>query len=108
MDDISHRAATTIGIVLFDGLTQLDLTGPYEVMARMPDTRVLVVAAGRSPVRSEWGLTFLPDSTFADAPQLDVLCVPGGWGVNAMLEDRTLMDFLQAQSEGGAVRDVRL
>lgn len=100
MTELSHRGATTIGFVLFDGLTQLDLTGPYEVLARMPNTRVLVIAAGRLPVRSEWGLTFVPDMAFEDAPQLDVLCVPGGWGVNAMLEDHALLDFLRTQSSG--------
>ncbi len=85
----------TVGMVLFDGLTQLDLTGPYEVLARMPDTRVHLVAATREPVRSEWGLALLPDATFDDAPPLDVLCVPGGWSVNARLADDALLAFLR-------------
>ena len=75
----------TVGMVLFDGLTQLDLTGPYELLARMPDTRVHLVAASLAPVRSEWGLVIVPDTTFDDAPPIDVLCVPGGWSVNANL-----------------------
>lgn len=82
-------------MVLFDGVTQLDLTGPYEVLARMPDTRVHLVAERREPVRSEWGLVILPDATFDDAPPLDVLCVPGGWSVNARLTDDTLLAFLR-------------
>jgi cyclohexyl-isocyanide hydratase len=86
----------TIGMVLFPGLTQLDLTGPYEVFARMPDTTVSLVAASEFPVRSEWGLTIIPDRTFADAGPLDVLCVPGGWGVNAQLENAELLAFLRA------------
>jgi cyclohexyl-isocyanide hydratase len=86
-------------MVLFDGLTQLDLTGPYEVLARMPDTRVHLLAAGREPVRSEWGLTIVPDATFDDAPPIDVLCVPGGWSVNARLTDDALLAFLRARGE---------
>ena len=86
-------------MVLFPGLTQLDLTGAYEVLARMPDTRVHLVARTLQPVRSEWGLTIVPDAAFADAPPLDVLCVPGGWGVNARLDDEELLDFLRARGD---------
>ena len=93
------RPPLSVGLVLFDGLTQLDLTGPYEVLARMPDTRVHLVAASLAPVRSEWGMVILPDVTFDDAPPLDVLCVPGGWSVNARLEDDTLLAFLRARGE---------
>jgi len=85
-------------MVLFPGLTQLDLTGAYEVLARMPDTRVHLVASTLDPVRSEWGLTILPDTTFADAPPLDMLCVPGGWGVDRHLDDSELLHFLRSRS----------
>ena len=86
-----------IGMVLFEGVTQLDLTGPYEVLARMPQTRVYLVAESMAPVRTEWGLTITPDVTFDDAPSLDMLCVPGGWGVNAHLDDERLLGFLRRQ-----------
>lgn len=86
---------TTVGMLLFPNVTQLDLTAPYEVFARMPDTKISVIAATRAPVRTEWGLTIAPDASFADAPDLDVLCVPGGWGVNAMLEDAALLGFVR-------------
>ena len=92
-------APLSVGLVLFDGLTQLDLTGPYEVLARMPDTRVHLVAASLAPVRSEWGLMLVPDTTFDDAPPIDVLCVPGGWGVNARLTDDALLEFLRTRGE---------
>jgi cyclohexyl-isocyanide hydratase len=99
MHTTSLPAPLSVGMVLFPGLTQLDLTGAYEVLARMPDTRVHLVASTPDPVRSEWGLTILPDSTFGDAPPLDVLCVPGGWGVNARLDDEELLDFLRARAD---------
>ena len=86
-------------MVLFPGLTQLDLTGAYEVLARMPNTRVRLVASTLEPVRSEWGLTISPDATFGDAPALDVLCVPGGWGVNGRLDDEELLGFLRTRAD---------
>ena len=91
----SSPAPLSVGMVLFPGLTQLDLTGAYEVLARMPDTRVHLVASTRAPVRTEWGLTIVPDTTFGDAPTLDVLCVPGGWGIDARLADDELLRFLR-------------
>jgi cyclohexyl-isocyanide hydratase len=85
----------TVGMVLFPKLTQLDLTAPYEVFSRMPDTTVLLAAATLEPVRSERGLAITPSATFDETPPLDVVCVPGGVGVNAMMEDEVLLRFLQ-------------
>jgi cyclohexyl-isocyanide hydratase len=90
---------TTIGMVLFPNLTQLDLTGPYEVFCRMPDSRVHLVAASHEPVVTEYGLTVLPNMAFDESPSFDVLCVPGGPGVNRMLEDDTFLAFLRKEGE---------
>jgi len=84
---------------MFDRLTQLDLTGPYEVFARMPNTTVHLLAPSLDPVPTEWGLTIAPTCTFAAAPPLDVICVPGGWGVNAQFENAALLDFLRRQAQ---------
>jgi len=88
----------TVGLVLFPDLTQLDLTGPYEVFARMPKTTVHLVGATLEPVRSEKGLKIIPDSAFDRVGPLDILCVPGGLGVNRMMEDDALLDFLRRQA----------
>lgn len=90
---------TTIGFILFPGLTQLDLTGPYEVFARLPDTQVLLLAKTMDPIVTEKGLSILPNGTFDTAPQLDVLCVPGGPGINECLQDKALLQFLRQQSQ---------
>ena len=90
--------ALSVGMVLFPNLTQLDLTGPYEVFARLPRTKVCLIAETLTPVRSERGLTIIPDATFESAPLLDVLCVPGGPGVDAMMEDEVLLRFLRARA----------
>lgn len=94
------RPALNVGMVLFPNLTQLDLTGPYEVFARLPETKVSLIAAAVTPVRSERGLTIAPDATFENAPELDILCVPGGPGVDAMMEDERLLRFLRARAVG--------
>lgn len=91
-----------IGMILFPDLTQLDLTGPYEVFARMPRTKVHLLAETLQPVRSERGLTILPDATWATSPALDVIFVPGGVGVNRMMEHAPLLDFLRQQSATAA------
>ena len=91
-------ATVTVGFVLFPDLTQLDLTGPYEVFARLPGATVHLVAASPDPVRSEKGLTIVPDATFDEVAPLDIICVPGGIGVNRMMEDEPLLRFLQAQA----------
>jgi cyclohexyl-isocyanide hydratase len=95
----AHRGLH-VGMILFPRLNQLDLTGPYEVFSRMPGASVRLLAASASPVRSEWGLTITPDSTFADAGALDILCVPGGWGVNEQLENAPFLAFLREQGAG--------
>jgi cyclohexyl-isocyanide hydratase len=94
----SDHADLTFGFVLFPNLTQLDLTGPYEVFARLPGAKVCLVASTLAPVRSERGLTICPDVTFESAPALDLLCVPGGPGVDAAMEDGGVLQFVRERA----------
>lgn len=89
-----------IGFLVFPGVQQLDLTGPYEVFASAPGTKVELVWKSLEPVGTATGLVLTPDRTFADAPQFDVVCVPGGGGVNALLGDEETLDFLRRQAAG--------
>jgi cyclohexyl-isocyanide hydratase len=91
---------TRIGMLLFPRLTQLDLTGPFEVFAKWPDASVHLLWKTREPVAAETGMRILPDTTLAECPQLDVVCVPGGPGVAAMMEDAEVLAFLRAQARG--------
>jgi cyclohexyl-isocyanide hydratase len=86
-----------IGLVLFPQLTQLDLTGPFEAFARIPNATVHLVAKTMDPITSDVGLILTPTVTMADCPDLDVLCVPGGPGVNDLLVDEEVLDFLRRQ-----------
>ena len=91
---------TRIGMLLFPRLTQLDLTGPFEVFAKWPDASVHLLWKTREPVAAETRMRILPDTTLAECPQLDVVCVPGGPGVAAMMEDAEVLAFLRAQARG--------
>ena len=84
-----------IGLLLFPRLTQLDLTGPYEVFIRFPDTDVHLVSKSPEPVVADGGMRLVPSTTFAECPNLDLVCVPGGAGMNPLLNDRDTLDFLR-------------
>lgn len=95
--EINHRIQ--VGMLLFPKLTQLDLTGPYEVFSRMPDTQIFLLSPSLAPIASEKGLTILPDTSFENCPSLDVLFVPGGPGINSLLNDSVYINFLQNQAQ---------
>jgi cyclohexyl-isocyanide hydratase len=94
--------AITVGLLVFPDLTQLDLTAPYEVFSRAPGTGVILVGTRPGPIRSEWGMTLGTDCTLDEAPSLDVLCVPGGVGVNALLADDAVLDFVATRGARAA------
>lgn len=83
-----------IGFVLFPNLTQLDFTGPLQVLHRAPGAKTHILAKALDPVPSDCGLSLLPTGTFADAPALDLLCVPGGFGVIDACEDAETRAFV--------------
>lgn len=85
----------SIGLLIFPNLTQLDLTGPYEVFARAPDTKVHLIWKTLAPVASDRGLTILSTTTFALCPHLDLICVPGGPGQIDLMEDDETLEFLR-------------
>ena len=92
-----------IGLALFPGLCQLDMTGPHEVLVRLPGAQVEVVAKTSAPVITDRGLTITPDTTLADAPQYDVFVMPGGPGQQDLMADADWLGFLQAQATGAGV-----
>jgi len=93
-------APLQIGLVIFPKLTQLDLTGPVQVFSAVPGAKVHLIWKRIEPVPSDSVLTLTPTVTFADCPQLDVICVPGGAGINDMVNDEEMLDFLRQQATG--------
>lgn len=92
--------APNFGLLLFPKLTQLDLTGPYEVLARVPGAKVHLIWKTLDPVTADTGLRILPTTTFADCPNLDLLLVPGGAGVNELMADAEALAFLRERAGG--------
>ena len=88
-----------IGLVIFPKVTQLDLTGPVQVFSSVPGAKVHLIWKRIEPVASDSVLTLTPTVSFADCPQLDVICVPGGVGTDDMINDDEMLDFLRKQAE---------
>lgn len=98
-----------IGFVIFPGITQLDFTGPFEVLSRLgtppsitvpsefPHSRTHVIAKTPLPVSSDHGLSFIPTCTFESCPRLNLICVPGGAGAVEALADGETVDFIRRQ-----------
>jgi cyclohexyl-isocyanide hydratase len=88
-----------IGFVIFPDLTQLDFTGPLQVLARLPQSAIHIVAKSEAPVPSDCGLSLVPTRTFANCPPLDLICIPGGVsGVIGAISDRETVEFVREQA----------
>ncbi len=100
---------TRVGILIFDDVEVLDFCGPYEVFSttRLDESRrreepspfeTLLVAESADPVTASGGMRVLPDYTLEDCPPLDILLVPGGWGVRAELSNNRLLGWISARA----------
>lgn len=89
-----------IGLLVFPRVTQLDFTGPLQVFSSVPGATVHLIWKTLDPMPSDSVLMLTPTVTFADCPQLDVICVPGGSGIDALVNDEETLDFLRRQAEG--------
>ncbi|MGH3435904.1 MAG: DJ-1/PfpI family protein [Sciscionella sp.] len=99
--DIDRAAGSLrIGALVFDGMDQIDLTGPFEVFARLPNASTTFYGLDLHPVHDIHGLCIQPDDTLEAAPRLDVLHVPGGFGQEALMDDQRVLSWLARQAEG--------
>jgi len=87
-----------IGFLLFDDLTQLDFTGPLQFLHRIPEAETCLIAKTLGPVRTDCGPFILPTHTLEATPDLDLLCVPGGFGVDAVMQDESMLAFVRQQA----------
>ena len=99
MSDTAVPGPLQVGLLLFPQLDQLDFTGPFEVLSRMPDASLHLLWKDTAPVKDMMGLVLQPTMAFADAPPLDVLVVPGGYGQQALMDDAEVIDFVRSQGE---------
>lgn len=94
----SHGNSQHIGIVLFDAFETLDVFGPVQMLGRLLRHKIIAITETGAPVTSSQGLSTIAHHSFADAPQLDVLLVPGGLGTRREVANPTLLRFLQHQA----------
>lgn len=97
---MSSPAPLQIGSLIFDGIDQIDLTGPFEVLARIPGATYRLYGKTDAPVRDVKGLRILPDAALDEAPPLDVLHVPGGFGQEALMDDEAVLAWVARQANG--------
>jgi putative intracellular protease/amidase len=89
-----------IAIPLYDRFTALDAVGPYEVLSRLPDSRLTFVGTEAGPYKTDNGmLTLLAEASLDEIPQPDILCVPGGWGTREAMGDERLVDWIRTAHE---------
>jgi cyclohexyl-isocyanide hydratase len=99
MSTITLDTHLTIGGLVFPNMDQCDFTGPFEALARVPNSKFLTIWKEKRPVRDMAGLHLLADTTIDEAPQLDVLLVPGGYGQEALMNDEVVLSFIRKQAE---------
>jgi cyclohexyl-isocyanide hydratase len=97
---IPHDVHLQIGSLVFEGLDQIDLTGPFEVLSRIPNSTYRIYGKTADAVRDVKGLRLAPDAVLSDAPPLDVLHVPGGFGQEALMEDAEVLGWIRQQAAG--------
>ena len=97
---IPHDVHLHIGSLLFEGIDQIDLTGPFEVLSRIPNATYSIYGKTVASVRDVKGLRLAPDAALADAPPLDVLHVPGGYGQEELMEDAEVLGWIRQQAAG--------
>lgn len=93
----------TIGCLIFTRMDQIDFTGPFEVLALIPDSTMHVIAKTRNPVRDMQGLILTVEVTIAEAPQLDVLLVPGGFGQQDLMHDEEVLALIRNHADSGGL-----
>ena len=89
----------SVGCLIFERMDQIDFTGPFEVLSRMPDTRVQIIGKEPTPIRDAQGLRLTPDEHIAEAGIFDVLLVPGGYGQQALMHDEEVFDLIRKHVE---------
>jgi cyclohexyl-isocyanide hydratase len=92
-----------IGAMIFPDMDQCDVTGPFEVLSRVPNSTFHILWKEKTPIRDTKGFILTPEKTFAEAPQMDVLVVPGGGGQIALMEDKEVLSFIRRQAAGAKI-----
>ena len=98
MSHIPEEIHLNIGAIIFPNLDQIDFTGPFEVLSRLPNSTFHILWKEKTPVKDVKGLILTPEQTLSQSPSLDLLLVPGGYGQEALMEDETVLSFIREQA----------
>lgn len=98
MKSLSSARHLNIGALIFPNMDQCDFTGPFEVLSRIPDSTFFTIWKDKQIVRDMRGLQFVPDMTIEEAPLLDVLLIPGGYGQEPISTDEVILTFIRKQA----------
>lgn len=90
----------SVGFLVYPNVTQLDLTGPAQVLSRLGNTTIQLVWKDQQPVPTDAGFPLLPTATFEDVGSIDILCVPGGLGTMDVMQDQQTLEWVR--STGGS------
>jgi cyclohexyl-isocyanide hydratase len=99
----NENAFITIGVILFPRMDQMDFTGPFEVFCRLPNSAIHLLAKTRAPITDAHGLILAPEMEFSACPPLDLLIIPGGAGIDALLEDEETLAFIRQKALGAKI-----
>jgi len=91
--------AVHIGFLIYPGMTQLDVTGPAQILSQVPNARIHMLWKTLAPIETDAGFSINPTTTLDAAPRLDVLCVGGGAGQVGIMDDEVVLGFLSRQGE---------
>lgn len=103
MSEAPLDAHLNMGAIIYPMMDQIDFTGPFEVLSRIPGSTFHVIGKDHTPVRDVRGLLLTPEKTYSQAPQLDLLLVPGGWGQEALMDDELVLSFIRKQAAGAKI-----
>jgi cyclohexyl-isocyanide hydratase len=88
-----------IVFVLFDNVTQLDFAGPVQFLSRLPGAKTHIASKDGKAVSTDCGFAIVPNTSFADCPQANIICVPGGHGVREAIADTAIVEFVREQAK---------
>lgn len=93
---MSELSPVSVAFLLFPNVTQLDLTGPAQMLSRLGNVTLNLVWKDKAPVPTDAGFPLLPTATFDEIISTDILCVPGGFGTMDVMQDEAVLAWLRA------------